>query len=127
MRGKYSVKGMKFHAFHGALEVERELGQVFSVDVDLGIDLGAAEASEGAEPLVRGGDVYEVTKGVVMGSRFKSHVNLAMRIAGELLRRFESAADATVVVGRRQLFIPGEVDMILAEVHCTRDDLKAKA
>ena len=29
MKCIHTVKGMSFHAFHGVLEVERELGQVY--------------------------------------------------------------------------------------------------
>lgn len=122
MNGKYTVKGMNFHAFHGFLEVERELGQVFCVDVTLTLPLKKEDASPSAMHKIRGADVYEVTKGVVMGTKYTSHLSLAMAIAKAALERFDVAIEATVVVARTQLFIAGNVDKILAEVTCGRND-----
>ena len=70
MNGKYTVKGMNFHAFHGFLEVERELGQVFCVDVTLTLPLKKEDASPSAMHKIRKADVYEVTKGVVMETKY---------------------------------------------------------
>lgn len=122
MQGKYCVKGMSFHAFHGFLEVERELGQVFSIDVCLSFPLKLEDASPSAIQNVRGADIYELTKGVVMGTKYKSHLSLALSIAKTMFDHFKEAIDASVVVGRRQLFIAGNVDQILAEVECRRED-----
>ena len=124
MNGKYIIKGMNFHAFHGFLEVERELGQVFSIDVTLSFPLRNEDASPSAVHKIRGAEVYDLTRGVVMGTKYTSHLSLAIAIAHIMLKNFEIATEATVVVGRRQLFIAGNVDEVLAEVTCDRGDLE---
>ena len=124
MNGKYTIKGMNFHAFHGFLEVERELGQVFSIDVALSFPLKKEEASPSAVHKVRGAEVYDLTRGVVMGTKYTSHLSLAIAIAHIMLKNFDIVTEVTVVVGRRQLFIPGNVDEVLAEVTCNRGDLE---
>jgi dihydroneopterin aldolase len=126
MRGIYSVKGMSFHAFHGHLEVERELGQVFLVDVILGFDLTPDSESPAAESNLRGGEIYELTKNVIMGTKFRSHASLALRLAHEMLSSHKDVTDARVVIERRHLFIPGDVRSIEAEVFCTREDFEKK-
>ncbi len=122
MQGKFCVKGMNFHAFHGSLEVERELGQVFSINVSLGFAVDAGDIAPSTEAPIRGADVYDETKSVVMGSRFHSHVSLALAIAKAMFERFKAAETATVTIGRKQLFIAGTVDEVTAEVTCERKD-----
>lgn len=122
MQGKYTIKGMHFHAFHGTLEVERELGLVFSVDVSLLFELHAADVSEDAAALIKGADVYDLTKGLMMGTKYKSRTNLAVRIARELLAKYGHVQEAHVVVSKRHVFIAGDVDFIMAEVFCKRED-----
>lgn len=123
MQGKFCVKGMNFHAFHGSLEVERELGQVFSINVSLGFPVKAEDITPSVESPIRGADVYDETKSVVMGSRFHSHTSLALAIAKAMFSRFEVAETATVTIARKQLFIAGTVDEVTAEISCERKDL----
>ncbi len=122
MQGKYTIKGMHFHAFHGSLEVERELGLVFNVDATLFFPLLPEDASESAVSKIRGADVYETTKGVMMGTKFKSRVGLALRIAHELFLRFGKVSEVQVKIMRKQIFVPGDVEEIEAEVQCKRED-----
>jgi dihydroneopterin aldolase len=126
MKGKCTVKGMNFHAFHGAMEVERELGQVFSVDVTLYLDLIAADASPQVKAEVRGSDVYEVAKNIMMGTKFNAHTSLALAIAKEMFNHFKHVTDVEVAIGRKQLYIAGDVKKIIAEVYCSREDFDKK-
>jgi dihydroneopterin aldolase len=106
------------------MEVERELGQVFSVDVGLGFDLTPEDASPSVNPEVRGSDVYEVTKNIMMGTKFTAHISLALTIAKEMFDRFKQVNEVDITIGRRQLFIAGDVREILAEVKCSREDFE---
>jgi dihydroneopterin aldolase len=108
------------------MEVERELGQVFSVDVELGVSLAPEDASPSVKPAVRGSDVYEATKNIMMGTKFTSHNSLALAIARDMFDRFKQVLDVKVTVGRKQLFIAGDVREILATVECDRADFGKK-
>jgi len=123
MQGKFCVSGMNFHAFHGALEVERELGQVFSINVKLGFRVEPEDVSLTTEPPIRGADVYDETKKLVMGSRFHSHISLALAIAKAMFEHFDAAETAEVSIARKQLFIAGTVEEVTAEVSCDRKEL----
>jgi dihydroneopterin aldolase len=127
MRGTYSVKGMSFHAFHGVMEVERELGQVFLVDVRLGVELNSDSASPVNETNFRGGEIYDLTKNVMMGTKYRSHTGLALRIAQDILSHIKEVTDVTVSLERRHLFIAGDVQSIVVEVGCTREEFEKKA
>lgn len=127
MQGKYTIKGMNFHGFHGSLEVERELGLVFMVDVSLFFDLKPEDASQNAVSKMKGADVYELTKSLMMGTKFNSRMSLSLMIARELLAKYEEATEVHVTIRRHHLFIPGNVDAIDAEVKCKRGDFPPAA
>jgi dihydroneopterin aldolase len=124
MHGRYVVSGMSFHAFHGVLEVERELGQVVSVDVAVEYDLNPDDDTPKTEPVVRDAEIYEITRNVVMETKFRSPTSLAARIAKDTIGRYARVTAATVSILRRQLFIPGNVDNVLVEVSCSREELE---
>ncbi|MDR1886235.1 MAG: dihydroneopterin aldolase [Synergistaceae bacterium] len=118
---------MSFHAFHGVMEVERELGQVFLVDVRLGVELNSDSASPVNETNFRGGEIYDLTKNVMMGTKYRSHTGLALRIAQDILSHIKEVTDVTVSLERRHLFIAGDVQSIVVEVGCTREEFEKKA
>ena len=126
MKGKFVVQGMNFHAFHGMTEVERELGQVFSVDISISLNLKPEDASPSVKPEVHGSEVYEVTKNMMMGTKFTAHTSLALALAKEMFDHFAQITDVEVTVSRKQLFIPGDVREILACVACARSDFDKK-
>jgi dihydroneopterin aldolase len=122
MLGKYTMKGMHFHAFHGALEVERELGLLFIVDVTLFFPLSPEDASQSAVGKIKGADVYDTVKSVMMGTKFNSRISLALRTAREMLARFDKVSEVHLKITRKHFLIPGDVEMIDAEVQCKRED-----
>ncbi|MDR0654125.1 MAG: dihydroneopterin aldolase [Synergistaceae bacterium] len=123
MKCKHAVKGMSFHAFHGVLEVERELGQIFSVDVIVEFDDDPSDVDPDTEPFVRDADVYEICRNVVMETKYRSIISLAAKIAHDVMAEYAMAANTTVSVTRKQLFIPGSVENSVAEVSYSRADL----
>jgi dihydroneopterin aldolase len=123
MKGRHVVKGMSFHAFHGVLEVERELGQVFSVDVALEFEMGFGDDAPKIEPVSKDADVYEITRNVMTETKYRSITSLAGKIARNILARYATITNATVSITRKQLFIPGNVDYAVAEASCSREDL----
>ena len=125
MKGAHTVKGMSFHAFHGISEVERELGQVYLVDVTVEFGLDPAGISPKDEPLIRDAGMYEITRNVMMETKFRSISSLAGTIARNLLKEYEKILSVTVCINRRQLFIPGNVDSSVTEVTFDRSDFGA--
>ena len=125
MKGVHTVKGMNFHAFHGVLEVERELGQVYFVDATVEFELDPADISQEDEPLIRDADVFEVTRNVMMETKFRSISSLAGTIARNLLEEYDKVLSVTVCIRRNQLFIPGNVDSSITEVTVARSDCGA--
>jgi dihydroneopterin aldolase len=126
MKCFHTVKGMSFHAFHGILEVERELGQVYFVDATIEFDMNPASVSQKDEPpQIRDADVFEITRNVMMETKFRSISNLAGKLAHDLLDEYAKALSVKICVTRRQLFIPGNVDSSVSEVTYSRSDITA--
>jgi dihydroneopterin aldolase len=109
------------------MEVERELGQVFSVDAALEFELTNGDLAPTADSVVKGTDVYDITKNIMMGTKFRSHTSLALAISKELFSHLKQVSAIEVTVGRRQLFISGDVKEILAVVASKREDFEQKS
>lgn len=46
LNGKIVIEGLKLFGKHGVTEIERKRGQIFTVDVEMGLDLSAAAKSD---------------------------------------------------------------------------------
>ncbi|EHM09819.1 FolB domain protein [Thermanaerovibrio velox DSM 12556] len=118
-----TIKGIHFHAFHGALEVERELGQVLEIDLSLSYDVEPKDLDSEKVPPVADASVYEIVQKVVMTTKFKAMEGLALEIARRLIKAYGVVELVTVVIRRRQLFIPGDVQSAEVEITVDREDL----
>lgn len=123
MLGNFCVEGMHFHAFHGDLEVERELGQVFSIDVSLSYEITKQCMDQSSSSSLRGADIYDHIQSIVMGTRYKSLDGLALAIAKNIFEMSAVVQAIEVSISRRQLFIAGDVESIVVAVAVERQDL----
>lgn len=57
MSDRIIVRGLRFHGHHGVFEAEREIGQWYSIDMDLFTDLRRAGESDELSASVDYGDV----------------------------------------------------------------------
>ncbi|MDI1347365.1 MAG: dihydroneopterin aldolase, partial [Pseudolabrys sp.] len=46
MNDRIFIKGLSLHAFHGVMAYEAKVGQTFTIDLDLDIDLSDAARSD---------------------------------------------------------------------------------
>jgi 7,8-dihydroneopterin aldolase/epimerase/oxygenase len=79
------LEGMVFYGRHGVLPAERELGQAFVVDVELGLDLRPAGLSDDLSKTVDYGEVHRLAKQVVEGEPAGLTETVAERIANATL------------------------------------------
>lgn len=123
MRGKIAVKGMLFYGFHGTMEVERELGQKFLVDVELYMDLERATEEDDPALSVSPQKIYEIAREFVTTHKYYLTETLAFKIAREFLEKFDFIDEALVRVKRPQLLVSGIVDYAEAEVSLRREEM----
>ncbi len=78
--GIVSLEGMEFYARHGYYEEERIIGNKYSVDVRLELDLSEAAASDRLEGTVNYEKVYELIADVMA-----IDANLLEHLAGKII------------------------------------------
>lgn len=79
------LEGMVFGGHHGVLPAERELGQPFVVDVELGLDLRSAGLSDDLTQTVDYGEVHRRAKEIVEGPPVDLIETVAERLAAVIL------------------------------------------
>lgn len=81
------LKEIAFHAYHGVLEQERMVGNTYTVQIKLFLDLTKAMESDKIEDTVNYAKVYEVIKKEMeIPSSLLEHI--AGRIIGSLKKEF---------------------------------------
>ena len=88
MSDRILLQGIQFYAHHGVYDEERRLGQRFSVDVELCLDLGGAEDWDDVSRSVDYSRVHAAVLEIGTGQPLKLLETLAARIAAVLLERF---------------------------------------
>jgi dihydroneopterin aldolase len=82
---RVALHGLKVHGNHGVFQHERENGQVFVIDLVLGLDTAPAAADDDLGRTVHYGVVAEEVAAVVAGEPVDLIETLAQRIADTCL------------------------------------------
>ncbi|WP_225845479.1 dihydroneopterin aldolase [Streptomyces sp. HPF1205] len=82
---RVTLRGLRVRGHHGVFSHERENGQIFVVDLVLGLDTSAAAASDDLERTVHYGVVAEEVAAIVSGEPVDLIETLAQRIADTCL------------------------------------------
>ena len=113
------LEGMRFYAFHGVNPEERALGQRFTVDVALAVDLQRAGESDDLADTVSYSDVYKLVRRIVEGEPRNLIEAVAEQIAAEILAQFPAVARVTVTVRKPEAPLRGAI-LDAAGVRVTR-------
>lgn len=119
MRNSILLQNMSFYGFHGMHEYERELGQRFYVDVEMGADFSKAAKSDDLHDAVDYTLVYGKVKDIVENRRFNLLEGLATHLA-EVILEFPTVNEVTVRIRKAALPIPGQFDFIQVQAHQRR-------
>ena len=103
------LEGMRFYAYHGVNPEERALGQRFSVDVALAVDLRAAGASDDLAATVSYSAVYKTVRRIVEGEPRHLIEAVAEAIAAAILGEFPPVAQAPGTVRKLEAPLRGAV------------------
>jgi len=113
------LEGMRFYAYHGVNPEEQELGQRFTVDVVLAVDLRRAGQSDELANTVSYSAVYKVVRGIVEGEPRQLIEAVAEDIAAAILTGFPPVARVTVTVRKPEVPMKGSM-LDAAGVRITR-------
>lgn len=121
---KVFFREMQFYAYHGAYPEENRLGQRFTVDLELGIDLRPAAADDDLGKTVDYQAVYETVRAVVESQPVKLVETLAGRVVDQLFAQFP-VEDVWIRVTKPDPPIPGHYRAIGVELHRVRSQQHA--
>jgi len=116
------LNGLIFFGRHGCHAAENELGQKFTVDIELECDLSAAGFSDNVEDTINYVDIYNAAKEIIEGEPAKLLESLAQRIADAALED-ERVQSAWVRIRKPHIALPGTLDYIGIEITRGRDDV----
>ena len=98
---RIAVTGISAHGYHGVLDFERRDGQLFIVDVDLGVDTRAAAQSDDLTKTVNYASVAADVVAAITGEPNDLIEKLASQIADACLA-YPLVQDVVVVVHKPQ-------------------------
>lgn len=112
---KILLHGLVFFGRHGCHAAERELGQKFTVDIEISSDLSRACASDKMEDTVDYVAVYLATREIIEGESAFLLESLAARIA-EFCFRDERVLDCRVRIRKPHVAMEGALDYLGIEI-----------
>ncbi|MCM3768441.1 dihydroneopterin aldolase [Neobacillus niacini] len=113
---KIYVNGMQFYGYHGVFQEETRLGQRFSVDLSVSLDLKQAGETDELEHSVNYGELYQVCREIVEGKPYKLVEAVAEKIAANVLAGFPLIVEVTVKVIKPDPPIPGHYKSVAVEI-----------
>jgi len=112
---KIILENMEFHAFHGCLEHEQQLGNTFVVNVSMELDTSHSGKTDELEHTLNYQLVYDVVKGQMeMPSKLIEHVG--QRILDSLFNYFPQIRNLEVKLSKLNPPLGGKVDRVTIEL-----------
>ncbi len=101
------LEGMRFYAFHGVNSEERTLGQRFTVDVAMAVDLRLAGQRDDIADTVSYSAVYQLVRRIVEGEPRNLIEAVAEEIAAAILLEHPPIERVTVTVRKPEVPMKG--------------------
>lgn len=112
-----TLKTLRFTAYHGFYEEERQKGNNFEVDLVFSTDLRTAGDSDRLEDTIDYQQVVQTVQAIMEGPSQKLIETLTKRIGDQLFARFRQAREIQVAV--RKLTPPLDVETAYTETRMT--------
>jgi 7,8-dihydroneopterin aldolase/epimerase/oxygenase len=122
MTGRITLSTMVFYAYHGDLPEEKTLGQRFSIDVVLTLDIAAAAATDDLNKTVDYTQVYRICRETVENDRFKLIETLACNVIDRILAACPIVDQVDIVIKKPSVPIAGILDHVSVETSKSRAD-----
>ncbi|UXR78535.1 MULTISPECIES: dihydroneopterin aldolase [unclassified Staphylococcus] len=116
MNDKIFLQGLEFYAYHGALPAENDIGQIFTVDIEMKVDLEEAGHSDRVEDTVHYGEVYEDVKAIMESDPVNLLEHLAERIAKRINSHYNRVMETKVRITKKNPPIPGHYQGVGIEI-----------
>lgn len=98
MSDRIFIRGLSLHAYHGVMAHEAKVGQSFTIDLDLEIDLSAAAQSDKVMDTVSYDKVVDCASDAFCAQRFRLIEAAAGRVADAVLTTFPRVRSVRVTI-----------------------------
>jgi dihydroneopterin aldolase len=98
MSDRIFIKGLALHACHGVMAHEAKVGQTFTLDLDLEIDLSAAARSDKVVDTVSYDKVVDCASEAFCAQRYRLIEAVAGRVAEAVLATFPPVRSVRVTI-----------------------------
>ncbi len=98
MSDRIFINGLSLHAYHGVMAYEAKVGQTFTIDLELEIDLAAAARSDKVVDTVSYDKVVECASRAFSSQKFRLIEAAAGRVADTVLAAFPRVLTAKVTI-----------------------------
>jgi 7,8-dihydroneopterin aldolase/epimerase/oxygenase len=98
MTDRIFIKGLSLHAYHGVMAYEAKVGQTFTIDLELAIDLVAAARSDKVMDTVSYDKVVDCAREAFTAQRFRLIEAAAGRVADSVLGAFPRVQSVKVTI-----------------------------
>ena len=103
------LEGMKFYSYHGVLEQERTIGNHYTIDLEIRLDLSKASQTDNLNDTVSYADIYTIAKDeMAIPSQLLEHV--AGRIKSRIKYSFPNIREIKVKLSKHNPPVGGEVE-----------------
>ncbi len=98
MTDRIFITGLSLHAYHGVMPYEGKVGQTFTIDLVLDIDLSAAARSDKVADTVSYDKVVECATAAFSAQKFRLIEAAAGKVADAVLAAFPRVQSITVTI-----------------------------
>ena len=98
MTDRIFISGLSLHAYHGVMAHEAKVGQTFTIDLDLDIDLTDAARSDKVKDTVSYDQVADCASKAFTGQRFRLIEAAAGAVADAILAAFPRVRAIAVTI-----------------------------
>ena len=116
------VTGLALHAYHGVMQHEAKVGQTFTLDMVLELDLAEAQRSDKLAHTVGYDQVVEVASTAFCAKRYRLVEAAAGAVARAVLDRFAQVSAVRVTVHKPHAPIAATFDDVGVSILRTRQD-----
>jgi len=122
MTDQVFVRGLSLHAYHGVMQHEAKVGQSFTLDLTLDMDLARAAHSDKLADTVGYDQVVKVATAAFSERRFRLIEAAAGAVATALLESFSQVMAVRVTVHKPHAPIAAIFDDVGVSIHRSRRD-----
>jgi dihydroneopterin aldolase len=123
MQNVIRIKGATFYGYHGVRSEEQSVGGKFEADVDIYTDFSEAAGKDDLHKTVDYFEVYSFMNNLAISQKYYLIEALAMKIADELLKKFQRINKVAIRVRKNNPPLGGVADCVEVEVIKERSEI----